>query len=205
MFSLGIGLAGLAYLLAYSAWTGSSVTDELSALVRGERSPGKALAESRSTTSTNPFEGLTLGGVGSPAPDPSVPSPTSASNNATDSTGRPITLVSIGQSGHRLQPDTAAAFKRAETRFGGTIKITDSYRSRAQQADCHRRKPTICAAAGKSDHEDGDAVDVVDSANGKLIQALMDEGFVRARCDSDGCDEPWHFSRGRESGRRSKR
>lgn len=201
MFAAAIALVGLAYLLGYSAWTGSSVTDELGALVRGEPSPGKALTASRSTTS--PAVTVEGDGSGSPAPG-SVPSPTSTANNATDSTGRPIQLVTIGQSGHRLQPDTAAAFKRAEARYGAPIRITDSYRSRAQQAQCHKAKPTLCAPAGRSDHEDGDAVDVVDP-NGKVIQSLMDEGFVRARCDSDGCDEPWHFSRGRESGRRSKR
>ncbi len=102
----------------------------------------------------------------------------------------PTALVSIGQGGHKLAAAAAASLARAATAAGGPIRVTDSFRSYDQQADCHARKPTICAAPGGSCHEKGLAIDVVDMRNQRVIDALTAEGWVRF----DPTREPWHWS-----------
>jgi len=102
----------------------------------------------------------------------------------------PTNLVSIGQGGHRLEAAAAASLARAEKAAGTTIRVTDSFRSYDQQADCHRRKPTLCAAPGGSCHEKGRAIDVVDMKNQRVIDALTAEGWQRF----DPGREPWHWS-----------
>lgn len=115
----------------------------------------------------------------------------------TDKDGNPITLVKIGQGGHKLRHDAAAAFKRAEERAGRQIKVTDSYRSRAQQEDCYRRKPGTCAKPGGSLHESGLAVDIVEMTDDKIAQALAGVGFIQATWEtSQGVREIWHWSYG---------
>ncbi len=101
-------------------------------------------------------------------------------------------LVPIGQGSHKLAPAAAASFAAAEAQTGGRIAVTDSFRSSAQQADCHRRKPDLCAPAGRSCHEKGIAVDVVDMRNQRVIDALTANGWVRY----DPAREPWHYSYG---------
>jgi hypothetical protein len=102
----------------------------------------------------------------------------------------PTNLVKIGQSGHALSAAAAASHARASAAAGGFISVTDSFRSYAQQADCHARKPTMCAAAGGSCHEKGLAIDVIDMKNQRVIDALTAEGWVRFAPDR----EPWHWS-----------
>ena len=66
--------------------------------------------------------------------------------------------------GHRLQTDAARAFdalsaaRRAAT--GAPLCVTDSYRSSAEQVDVFRRKPTLAATPGRSQHGFGLAVDL---------------------------------------------
>jgi hypothetical protein len=99
-------------------------------------------------------------------------------------------LVPIGQLGHRLRADAAASLKRAEQSAGMTIRVTDSFRTSSQQADCNRRKPELCAPAGGSCHEKGVAIDVVEMTNRRIIDALTAEGWQRFDPDR----EPWHWS-----------
>ena len=90
----------------------------------------------------------------------------------------------------RIEAAAAASLARAEKAAGTTIRVTDSFRSYEQQADCHRRKPTLCAAPGGSCHEKGRAIDVVDMKNQRIIDALTAEGWQRF----DPGREPWHWS-----------
>jgi hypothetical protein len=66
--------------------------------------------------------------------------------------------------GHRLRTDAARAFDalsqayRAE--FGTPLCVTDSYRSYAAQVDVFKRKPSLAATPGRSQHGWGLAVDL---------------------------------------------
>lgn len=102
----------------------------------------------------------------------------------------PSTLVSLGQGLHQLRPDAAAAFKRAEARAGRQIKVTDSFRTNAQQADLKQRKPTLAAAPGTSGHEMGICVDIVDMQDLTIKAALEAEDWHQF----DRKKEPWHWS-----------
>jgi len=108
----------------------------------------------------------------------------------------PPALVSIGYKSHRLAAPAAAGYASASAKFGTLIPITDSFRTSAQQAACHKAKPTICAPAGTSKHEKGLAIDVdtsrVDPNDSRLISALAGSGWVRYNATK----EPWHWSYG---------
>lgn len=108
----------------------------------------------------------------------------------------PAVLVQIGQGGHRLAPDAADAFARAEALYGGNIVVTDSYRSCAQQASGHAADPNRFASAAGSYHTKGKAVDVnttvMGASNPKLRSAMRAAGW----CQYDPTGEPWHWSYG---------
>jgi hypothetical protein len=184
-------VGGLGVALVYSALTGQPLVESLrrtfttpaSKRAAAERTPvleadyGRALRER-----SGPFPAF--------APSPS----TSGGGNPCRALPVPTAdqLVRIGQLGHRLRADAAASFARAERAVGGTIRVTDTFRTAEQQADCHRRKPELCAAPGGSCHEKGIAIDVVDMRNQRIIDALTAEGWQRFAPDR----EPWHWSYG---------
>ncbi len=66
--------------------------------------------------------------------------------------------------GHRLRTDAAMAMNALNAArvaaTGGKLCVTDSYRSYAEQVDVFRRKPTLAATPGRSQHGWGLAVDL---------------------------------------------
>lgn len=91
--------------------------------------------------------------------------------------------------------------QEAEQTFG-PIWITDGYRSNAQQATLKKKKPNLAAAAGKSFHERGLAIDVNLQKSGltgaRLNQFgsyMQDHGFAWGRYFK-GKKEDWHFGFG---------
>jgi len=66
--------------------------------------------------------------------------------------------------GHRLRTDAAMAMNALNAArvaaTGGKVCVTDSYRSYAEQVDVFRRKPTLAATPGRSQHGWGLAVDL---------------------------------------------
>jgi hypothetical protein len=97
------------------------------------------------------------GGDGSCQP----PSPYGEANGFLSEEG--LCPLSAGR-GHRLRTDAARAFDalsaayRAE--FGTPLCVTDSYRSYAAQVDVFKRKPSLAATPGRSQHGWGLAVDL---------------------------------------------
>jgi hypothetical protein len=204
-------VGGLGVALFYSALTGQPLVESLrrtfttpaSTRTPVERTPvlgdedyGRALRENRNGSggAMTPGGGDGGGGGGAGARFTGSPAPSTSGGNPCRALPVPSAdqLVSIGQLGHRLRADAAASLARAERAAGGTISVTDSFRSREQQEDCHRRKPTLCAPAGGSCHEKGIAIDVVDMNNRRIIDALTAEGWQRF----DPAREPWHWSYG---------
>ncbi|HUR50555.1 MAG TPA: D-alanyl-D-alanine carboxypeptidase family protein [Mycobacteriales bacterium] len=65
--------------------------------------------------------------------------------------------------GHRLRADAAAAFDKMSkyhtATVGSPLCVTDSYRSYSEQVDLYRRKPSLAAVPGTSEHGWGKAVD----------------------------------------------
>jgi hypothetical protein len=78
-------------------------------------------------------------------------------------------LCSIGQGSHRLRCDAARDFRRLSAayagRFGRPLRVTDSYRSYAEQVSCRQRKGSLCAVPGTSNHGRGLAVDLAPPAH----------------------------------------
>lgn len=203
-------VGGIGVALFYSAVTGQPLVESLrrtfttpaSQRTAPERTPvlgdddyGKALRERGNYVGAGgPFlpGGGDGGGGGGAGARIAAPSTSGTGGNPCRALPVPTgdQLVSIGQLGHRLRSDAAASLARAERAAGTTIRVTDSFRTYDQQADCHRRKPTICAAPGGSCHEKGVAIDVVDMNNRRVIDALTAEGWVRYAPDR----EPWHWS-----------
>jgi hypothetical protein len=114
---------------------------------------------------------------------------------------RPSDLVLIGQGRHRLVPAARDGFLVWQSAFGATIWITDSWRSPAQQAECKRKKPTLCATPEKSWHVKGRAVDVnlgkvgIGNDRSELYARLKATAYAAGWCRSNPV-EPWHFSFG---------
>jgi LAS superfamily LD-carboxypeptidase LdcB len=65
--------------------------------------------------------------------------------------------------GEKLRADAAAAFNRMSqyhaATAGGPLCVTDSYRSYSGQVSLYRRKPSLAATPGTSEHGWGKAVD----------------------------------------------
>jgi D-alanyl-D-alanine dipeptidase len=111
-------------------------------------------------------------------------------------TGPQPATVPIGYTSHRLVQPAANAYRAAGKAYGSTIPITDSFRTTAQQEQCHREKPTLCAVPGRSMHERGLAIDIdtgkVNPNDPKLLAALTGTGWRRF----SPTGEPWHWSYG---------
>jgi hypothetical protein len=100
-----------------------------------------------------------------------------------------LDLVSIGQGSHKLTRAAAASFAAVEQAVGRQVRVTDSYRTHAQEQDLARRKPGF-GVPGYSLHEVGLAVDIVDMTAADIVQAFNAEGWVRW----NPTGEPWHWS-----------
>ncbi len=83
---------------------------------------------------------------------------------------------------------------------GQPLKITDGFRTTAQQADVYARKPNLAVPPGHSQHEKGLAVDV-DNAQVPLLEqtGLLEKyGFTRPALAGKG--ETWHLELGPQGG-----
>lgn len=108
-----------------------------------------------------------------------------------------------GAPGHMALPDVADAMDSmiaAAKKAGVTIKLTDSYRSFTKQEDVKRRKPTLAATPGTSNHGWGKAFDIsvggYDSATYKWLRANASKyGFENPSWAAKGGSkqEPWHW------------
>ena len=96
-------------------------------------------------------------------------------------------LVYLGVGNKRLRPEAANAWRAA-----GAPSITDNYRTYAQQVQAKLDKPTLAATPGKSQHERGNAIDVVMPISVATTQALLGAGWHQFNAKK----EPWHFSYG---------
>ncbi|MDQ1625286.1 MAG: peptidoglycan DL-endopeptidase CwlO [Actinomycetota bacterium] len=108
-----------------------------------------------------------------------------------------------------LRADAAATFsamsKAYAARFGRPICVTDSYRSLEMQIDVHRRKPTMTAEPGTSNHGWGTAVDLCDGIQsfGTVTYQWMQANASRFGWFHPGWaepgtsrPEPWHWEFG---------
>lgn len=118
----------------------------------------------------------------------------------------PSALCGIGIGSHALRCDAAQSFvamSRAHAAdTGGGLCVTDSYRSFPAQVDLYRRKPSLAAVPGTSNHGWGVAIDMcggVESfgtAAHRWMQANAPAfGWIHpywAR-QGGGREEPWHW------------
>lgn len=112
-------------------------------------------------------------------------------------------LCELPQGGYYLQPDAAIAFAEMsnayEVRFGHPMTVTSAYRSYAEQSSLRVTKPGLAAAAGKSNHGWGYAVDLNSSSYkaSDQWQWLQDNaatyGFVNPDWAKSSMYEPWHW------------
>ena len=104
-----------------------------------------------------PLERTAAPGGGGCAP----PSPLGEANGFLSDEG--LCPLSVG-GGHRLRTDAAGAFERLNAAHlasvGRPLCVTDSYRSYAAQVDVFKRKPTLAATPGRSQHGWGLALDL---------------------------------------------
>ncbi|MFD8500211.1 D-alanyl-D-alanine carboxypeptidase family protein [Amycolatopsis sp. NPDC059657] len=115
-------------------------------------------------------------------------------------------LCPIGVGSHVLRCDAAQSFYAMSQAYGGTfgslICVTDSYRTFGAQVDLYRRKPSLAAIPGTSNHGWGLAVDLCGGAESFgssqyrwLIAnagrfGWINPGWARA---GGGREEPWHW------------
>ncbi len=193
--TLGVIAAAVGAGLIYSAITGQAPLDELRKVLESGKLDGAA--------GRRPLAVADLGKSGQLGGK--LDGGTSTSTGA-DGPADPTNLVPIGQGSHRLTAPAAAAFKAAEQRLGRPIKVTDSYRSFAQQQAAHRSDPQRFADPAKSAHPEGVAVDVNlgamgcttgrrgDPAYDRLYAALTGAGWCTYTGGTSG--DTWHFSFG---------
>ena len=114
-----------------------------------------------------------------------------------------------GAEWHVLRADAAATLsalsKAYAATFGRPICITDSYRSYEMQVDVHRRKPTMTATPGTSNHGWGTAVDLCDGVQSfstpthhwMQVNAPRFGWFHPSWAAQGGSrQEPWHWEFG---------
>lgn len=111
--------------------------------------------------------------------------------------------VRFGPAGYPfLSKQAAAAFERAAA-SGASISVNSTWRSVAQQFILKQKEGTcgirVAASPGRSMHESGLAIDINESANASVRQALRNAGFTWY-CDTtnggrlSGCRDPVHFT-----------
>ncbi|WP_092532205.1 D-alanyl-D-alanine carboxypeptidase family protein [Amycolatopsis arida] len=115
-------------------------------------------------------------------------------------------LCPIGVGAHRLRCDAAQTFQEMSRAFAATfgrpLCVTDSYRTFPAQVDLYRRKPSLAAVPGTSNHGWGLAVDLCGGAesfgtpeHGWLVANAGAFGWTHpgwAR-QGGGREEPWHW------------
>ncbi|RBM20091.1 D-alanyl-D-alanine carboxypeptidase [Prauserella sp. PE36] len=115
-------------------------------------------------------------------------------------------MCPIGVGSHVLRCDAAQSFQAMSrayaATFGETLCLTDSYRTFSAQVDLYRRKPSLAAVPGTSNHGWGLAVDLCGGAEsfgtpqyGWLAVNARAFGWVNpgwAR-QGGGREEPWHW------------
>lgn len=108
-------------------------------------------------------------------------------------------LAPVGIGGHKAQPAAASAFKsmrEAAKNDKVDLGITDSYRSYAAQVDVKRRKPSLAATPGKSNHGWGLAFDMSFGSNTRspgyqwMTANASKFGF---KGPLQRPNEPWHW------------
>ncbi|MPY78716.1 MAG: D-alanyl-D-alanine carboxypeptidase [Actinophytocola sp.] len=118
----------------------------------------------------------------------------------------PSALCGIGIGGHALRCDAAQSFVAMSRAYaaatGSGLCVTDSYRSFPAQVDLYRRKPSLAAVPGTSNHGWGVAMDMCGgvesfgSAAHRWMQANAPAfGWIHpywAR-QGGGREEPWHW------------
>lgn len=115
-------------------------------------------------------------------------------------------LCPLGTGAHVLRCDAAQSFQALSQAYAGVFGtpmcVTDSYRTFAQQVDLYRRKPSLAAVPGTSNHGWGLAVDLCGgpesfsspqyawlAANSRAF-GWAHPGWARA---GGGREEPWHW------------
>lgn len=188
-------LASSGAWLVYSAVRGLSPLDEIRAALTGQASPGPRIVPDLAGVPVQPTspEGAAI------AADKAQLAPTGPCRP-------PSQLVPIGQGSHKLTPAAAQAFQLWQAAYGAPIKLTDSYRTCAAQAEGYKADPTRFAAPGSSLHPKGLAVDVNLAAIGaqpgtatfdRLYSTARQLGWYNPRGPGRGDGkEPWHFSYG---------
>tara|TARA_Y100001938_G_scaffold140571_1_gene208929 strand:- start:6494 stop:7537 length:1044 start_codon:yes stop_codon:yes gene_type:complete len=95
----------------------------------------------------------------------------------------------------RVRPDVAQAFKSmvsAAQKDGINVGSVSGFRTYKQQADAHRRKPNLAVAPGKSNHQQGIAIDIDVKTDAQTYRWLSENahkyGFARTVSY-----EPWHW------------
>jgi len=118
----------------------------------------------------------------------------------------PSAMCPLGEGGHRLRCDAAAAYRAMSAAFaaafGSPICITDSYRTYASQVRLYGQKPTLAAVPGTSNHGWGLAVDLCGGIDhyGTAQYTWMKAnagryGFLHPDWAEPGRgrEEPWHW------------
>lgn len=118
---------------------------------------------------------------------PRGPIPVKPSGTVPDASD--LDLVAIGQGSHKLTRAAAASFAAVEAAVGRQVKVTDSYRTHAQEQELAARKPGY-GVPGYSLHEVGLAVDIVEMTAVDIVNAFNADGWVRW----SPTKEPWHWS-----------
>ena len=107
---------------------------------------------------------------------------------------------------NKLKPymkDALVKMDKKAKELGYTMVVVDGFRSHAVQAAAKKRKPKLCAPAGKSAHEYGVAVDVALFKNGKQVDIYKHVPEFGYYAQSLGLEwgaawkskyEPWHFN-----------
>ncbi len=134
--------------------------------------------------------GASTGGGAGCAP----PSPYGEANGFLSDVG--LCPLEVG-GGHRLRTDASQAFNlmnRAHlASMGLPICVTDSYRSYAEQVDVFKRKPSLAATPGRSQHGWGLAVDL---CGGVQSFGSIEHEWMRANAGSFGFVHPAWAQRG---------
>ena len=115
-------------------------------------------------------------------------------------------LCVLGQSGHRLRCDAAAAFadlaSAYERDLGAPLRLTDSYRTYEAQVILKETKPGLAATPGRSNHGYGLAIDLAGGAgnpsttSGTWLREHAEEfGWTLPLWAREGGSkpEPWHW------------
>lgn len=95
---------------------------------------------------------------------------------------------------HFMRPDAGRAYKamqRAAKKAGINFAVTDSYRSYDAQVDLKKRKPSLAATPGKSNHGWGLALDI--NINDAKVYNWLAKNAKKYGFDQPMSYEPWHW------------